>query len=247
MSLTKGRHADRGFNGEHIIPQSLFGEQPPENTWRPILNVHVRCHNEIKNEQGEQTAILLHKLHTLDGNLADRNWAGNLKSLGLVLRQEYDPKLGQTLFMVKGFGEAHKAVWNWVRGLHAFTYQQYLPAPMKHKTFAPMPEMFIPEPSDTRRQRIGPEKFDADKRKIGDVLKDAWQQGQFDGVRCWDGRCQYMCVWANRKRGRPFCMWTLLYDKVTDYAKGAPFPGTPWMGMYTCVKPPENRTVLATI
>lgn len=246
--LTSGRRAQSGRSGEHVIPQALFGDPPATDAWRPILDVHNECHDQIKNAQGEQTAILLHKAYMLEGDIADQGWAGNLKSLGLVLHAEYDPRLGQTLYMVKGFGDAHNAVWNWVRGLHASLYQQYLPGQMKHKTYAPMGESFIPEPGDTQHHRIGPEVFHEQKAPIARTLAAVASLRRFDGLRCWCGRCQYICVWTKKKSRDHMCVWGLFYDGVGDYAEGTPFSGSPgWMGMYKCARPPPNRTIAATI
>lgn len=244
--LHSGRRSKNGNNRDHILPQALFGAPPTSEAWRPILNAHVQCHEETKNKEGEEVAVLLHKFQTLDGKLAEKNWASNLKALGLELRKEFDPHIGETLHLVKGFGSAHDAVWHWIRGLHAVLYREYLPPLMKHRAFAPMGEANIPDSGDSKR-RIGPEEIFKEKTTISEVLSVACHNAQFDGVRCWGNRCQYMCVWAQIDRQSPFCMWSLLYDGVTDYAKGAPFSGTPWMGIYECVRPPKHRTTVDSL
>jgi len=247
------RHGDntyRVIDGDHLLPQALFGPAPCKDAWRPKLDVHAECHKKLKNEAGESTAILLHKVYTEAGpDIEHRGWVPRLRSLGLELATMMDGATGETLYCVKGFGAAFDAVWVWVRGLHAAIYQSFLPDRMKHRVYAPMGEAFIPEADASprmKRRAYGPRDDEEKKEYLDRIMTYALKTQQFDGLCCWGGRCAFVSTWLpkNRHVKMARCVWALEYDHVTEYAHGTPFMSWPWMGWYECIHPSRPRQIL---
>lgn len=242
-ALKAGKYRNEPTDGDHVIPAALFADAPGKNAWRPILDVHRSCHVERKNAQGEEVAILAHKLY-VEGrsNLAARNWPKRLLALGLEFNTMIDDQSGETLYLIKGLQDAYKAVWTWVRGIHAVLYKQVLPRGMKHRVYAPAGEAHYPSEQGKAAEARA---FYLPKDKAHEVIAAAIRRDRFDGLACWGGRCVYVSTWfPDEKRGHPMCVWGLAYDNVGLYSRGTTFGKPMWLGWYDCIRPPINRSIL---
>ena len=225
----KGRR--RAITGEHVVPRALLGDTPGRDAdkWTIVLDVHSEC--ERKNKQ--PVDHLMNLLQTMNITPVPE-WPdfGHLRGLGLKPLLLVAPDGRSAVPVFSNARELIQGAWNWVRGLHAALYSEYLPASSKHSVLPPVPAFS----SSGGISMLEAEGMSFVSRGAVDL---AIKHDKWDGIDAWGRRLRYRCVWKHlpAEFGGPswFCCWALLFPGVLEWSRTVLPQGheRPWHGLYS--------------
>jgi hypothetical protein len=123
--------------------------------------------------------------------------SGHYRRSAITPMDQYSGRGG---LAIGGLGAVYKAVWNWVRGLHAFCYGRCADEGLPHAVYVDFPVFRgVEEPHPVESANV--------VRKAREILL-ALPKAAVDGVDFWDGTCRYRCAWlVSDAIGR--CLWWL--------------------------------------
>ena len=231
--------------GEHVIPRSLLGNVPKNQTrtWPIKLDVHHQC-EQLGKQKVDNWLKLFQEMHTKPSD----KWPkpGHLRNMPISPSQVIQRQTGNAVPAFSGCTELFEGVWRWIRGLHAALYLQFLPEDLWHRSLPPVPACSI--------QSGGPtlENTETDSKWILITMRLAESLDKWDGITTWRGAVQYRCVWwqtatATEKRNWK-CCWTLSFPHLAEWSRQLLPAGSerPWHGHYASVSRPNKATFLET-
>lgn len=231
--------------GEHIIPRTLLGNVPKNQSkiWPIELDVHRQC-EEVGKQPVDHWLKLLQEIHTKPNN----KWAkpGHFKNMPLYSSQVIQPQTGKAVPAFSGCSELFQGVWRWIRGLHAALYLQFSPEDICHFSSPPVPACSSQDGGPTLKET---EEQSYLIRFIVDLAKslDKW-----DGITAWSDEVQYRCVWKQCASATGkfnwVCFWTLSFPHLNEWSRQVLPTGSerPWHGNYASVSRPNKATFLTT-
>lgn len=231
--------------GEHVIPRSLLGDVPKDSTqaWAVELTVHRSC-EQSRKQHVDHWLKLLQEIHVKP----PRQWAGpgHLRNLPVYPSQVTHPDTGDVLPAFSGCSVLLDGVWQWIRGIHAALYREFLPSDVRHRVLPPVPAC--------NNQGNGPtlEETERFSQVTLAAVSLAESLDKWDGIAAWGGAMQYRCVWWQRRQpgvtaGTDWtCFWTLTFPLVDEWSRQVLQPGSerPWHGAYSQKSRPSSAAWL---
>ena len=226
------------------MPRSLLGNAPKNQSeaWAVKLDVHEKCEQADK-QKVDHWLKLFQQIHVQPSH----KWAkpGQLKNMSIHPAQIIQSHMSGAVPVFTGCSELLQGVWQWVRGLHAALYLEFLPSDTWHCPFPPVPACST--------QNNGPtlEETETMSYIVLSRICLAKSHDKWDGITAWNDTMQYKCVWWQCTAGektRWICFWTLSYPHLTEWSRQVLHAGSerPWHGCYASKSRPKDSTVLET-
>lgn len=229
--------------GEHVIPRALLGDVPKNQseTWAIKLDVHRQC-EQLRKQKVDHWLKLLQEMHIKPNH----KWAklGHIYNMPLRPSQVILSRMRNAVPAFTGCSELFQGVWQWIRGLHAALYLQFLPEEIWHCSYPPVPAC--------SSQNDGPtlEETETQSYLILSNIGLAESLDKWDGITAWSGAVQYRCVWwqctASTEKRKWICFWTLSFPHLTEWSLQVLPVGSerPWHGYYASVSRPNEAAFL---
>lgn len=230
--------SDPEINADHLPPRGVLGSAPSSASWRPIVDVHARCHR-MKNSRGEDLAIQLHRAFIGQWQSA----SDRLKHANIEPFREWvlsDDKLSLRAGLANVDFVRSTAI-EWGRGLYALLYGRFMPL----LTGALCPSICLPFAEEVNGHDLA--QIETVKRNLNAVLIKAIEQDRWDGCRFWGDTAAFVCTWmpVTRRRSVAKCLWGLWHSGLDCYRKDTGVSGVfSWMGCFQTMTPPPVRQTI---
>ncbi len=231
--------------GEHVIPRSLLGDVPKNQseTWAIKLDVHQKC-EQFEKQQVDHWLKLLQEIHIQP--IHKRTKPGHFHNMPIRPSQIIQSQMRNAVPVFTGCSELFQGVWQWIRGLHAALYLQFLPVNIWYCSFPPVPAC--------SSQHDGPtfEETETLSYLVLSSISLAESLDKWDGITAWNGTVQYRCVcWqctAATEKLTWICFWTLSFPRLTEWSRQVLPAGSerPWHGCYASISRPKDSAFLET-
>jgi hypothetical protein len=181
---------------DHAPAQAIFAEA--DRTPPLILPTHAACNN-ARSDDDNRISQLVRMIHRKGSPQDLSRWkfsVGRVENVKIPMALVQGPDL-------------RPLVWRWVAACHAALYGQHIPT--GHGTW----QLHLPLPEGTRQKdgKVRTRKTPVMYPTIIEELKRNFLADQFDQILCYNGKCDYRCVWVTADGGEWVCMFGLrLYN-----------------------------------
>lgn len=236
--------AQQPTTGEHVIPQSLLGNAPENQSeaWAVILDVHEKC-EQSKKQKVDHWLKLFQQIHVQSNHEWPKH--GHLRNMPIRPLQITHSQINHAIPAFTGCSQLFQGVWQWVRGLHTALYFQFLPEDTWNCSIPPVPACSL--------QSNGPtiEETETLSSLIRSSISLAQSHDKWDGITAWNAAIKYRCVWwqcTATEKPRWMCFWQLSYPHLTEWSRQVLPAGSerPWHGCYDLNLRPKDSTFLET-
>ena len=238
----RSREWKRGVTNEHVIPKSLLRESPsnPRDSWRVVLDVHSACEKSAK-QKGDELLALLHKINTIPPS----EWpkTGRIRKLGFA-PAVFEMPDGTGVPAMTNAARIIRGAWNWIRGLHAVLYSEFIPHEMTCTVLPPVPAY------DTKPGGAPHEETDFFSLAVRKLAALGLEGGSWDGIVALGGQLRYACRWFAHQeataREQWCCLWVLVLPDVLEWSRSVLPVGQerPWHGGYITGECPRDATII---
>jgi len=247
----------RVCNIDHIVPRGIckFAAQGRDadhiigaNGWSPWLRVHRECHK--KKNADEQSLIRYSRVmsdpSSLDGPVRD------LLTVVRACQPAPTVSKGRRAMVFGAVGPLYRAVWNIVRGCHAFLYNEPLIEPVRKNVLPPVPS-YSEELTDSDGCRIPSRSIEDREELSGAILRalhgESLVADPVDEIRAWNGGISYRCLWMRRSASAPgyLCLWSLECGNSSGFARDPTWVARPWHGLLETGSPPPGAALMPDI
>jgi hypothetical protein len=218
---------------EHVVPTSLLTTGLCHNPWPVTLLVHKVCDVKLKGT----TDALLHLLDTMHTK-SPSGWPEQVR--GMPLSAQMDD--GTIMPAFTGAQPLIAGAFEWVRGMHAALYNEFLPRDTQHGTLPPVPATS----GDSASLLQNLEGFG---NVIMASIAAAGLSGAADTIEAWCGELRYFCTWQDTRleiepQGLWTCLWSLHYPGVLNWDIPNGYLARPWRGYYRMEHCPRDASIL---
>lgn len=228
---------------EHVVSRGVLGPST-DRTWPVILPAHRKCDSTLKmphdNEMALWHRVMIQGLQSVSES--------DQKAFFRACEEITFPD-GRRRFVSRRIGELRRAAWNWVRGMHAVLYHEFLPADLKRDILAPVPSYRSHDKSSAGEApdiQQSLEESEHVSQSILEPLDRCLANNTFDGIWFWDRKAGYVSTWFPPRDNTTdaVCLWALTSDRIFGIVRDSDWMNAPWHGWYASPRVPDGASIV---